>query len=222
LPNQNPTGTFTVTESSSTNLGAFSVASAAGTIDVSDLDGDTSFTYVVSGSLPIAPTIGTSTKGGVVVINGDGTFDYTSPLGLPHSSAPGGTTDTFTVTVLDGYGGTAEVVVTVPIASVNNNPTHVGTIANPLNSRLLKDASWVTTVSDLTDLDVVTAAVTTGPSRGNVGISAASSAVGTIFTISYSSTGSRTGFPIPQYPTDSFTITFSDGHGGVVVRSYNY
>jgi VCBS repeat-containing protein len=216
LPNTAPSASYVVTGHNSTNLGALSVGTASGAITVTDADGDTDFTYVVSGSSVLAPNIGTSTKGGVVTVNGDGTFDYASPLGLPHSAAPGGTTDTFSVTVADGFGGTTQLTVTVPIDPVNNNPTHVNTTGASGRDAFLNTGAWVTTVADL-DLDSVTATVTP-TTKGTVSVSKTAEF---IFTVTYTSTSSRTGFP-PKHQSETFTITYSDGLGGSVTRSYTF
>lgn len=216
LPNQNPTATFAVTGSSSTNLGALSVGSASGRLNVSDPDGDTQFTYVVSGSNPLAPNVGTTAKGGLITVNSDGTFDYTSPIGLPHSSAPAGTTDTFTVTVLDGFGGSAAIVVSVPIVPVNNAPTHVGTTGASGRDLFQKTGAWVTTVADV-DLDTVTATVTP-TTRGTVSISKTAAY---IFTVTYTSF-TNPSVPFTRSPSETVTVTYSDGLGGSVTRTYTF
>lgn len=86
-------------------------------------------TGVVTGSIGAADTDGdalgyevtTIAANGSVGVNPDGTFIYTPTAAARHAAAAPGataadTTDTFTVTVTDGYGGTVEAPVAVPIA----------------------------------------------------------------------------------------------------------
>jgi VCBS repeat-containing protein len=81
-----------------------------GSIVATDVDGD-ALTYVVkSGSEP---------QHGSVVLQSNGTFTYT-----PTANANG--VDTFTVLVSDGKGGTAEQVVSVNIAPLNDAPSATG------------------------------------------------------------------------------------------------
>ena len=48
---------------------------------------------------------------GGAIVNPDGTFTYT-PSGTSHAA----TTDTFTVTITDGHGGSTPISVSVPVA----------------------------------------------------------------------------------------------------------
>ncbi|ORB25576.1 hypothetical protein [Mycolicibacterium parafortuitum] len=97
------------------------------------------FTYFdADGDAPIWPTSVTSSRGGTVTIAADGTFTYTSNLTVAQRHAvarigAAGSTfdgvalnaweDAFTATVSDGFGGTAQVTVKVPIYAINANPT---------------------------------------------------------------------------------------------------
>ena len=76
-----------------------------GLVSATDADSDT---LIYSGS-------GTTTKGTVTVDPNTGAFTYT-----PNASAFGrlASTDTFTVTIADGYGGATPVEVAVPIAAL--------------------------------------------------------------------------------------------------------
>ena len=77
----------------------------------------------------ILPTTVTSTNGALVTINSDGSFTYsaTKLTSYFHDAAKVGSTgtqvnDSFTTTVTDGYGGSTNITVTVPIYAVNNDP----------------------------------------------------------------------------------------------------
>jgi len=87
----------------------------SGRVVATDPDGDT-VTY--SG-----PT--TSTLGGTVVLNSDGTFTYTPTSAIRHAAAANTdpvTEDSFTVIADDGHGGQTSVEVTVPILGQNTAP----------------------------------------------------------------------------------------------------
>ncbi|XTP37238.1 Ig-like domain-containing protein [Mycobacterium sp. TJFP1] len=103
---------------------------STGKLTYSDLDGD-------------APvwTTATSSRGATITFAADGTFTYTSNLTVAQRHAvarigAAGSTyngvalaaweDAFTATVSDGFGGTAQVTVKVPIYAINANPT-IGT-----------------------------------------------------------------------------------------------
>jgi VCBS repeat-containing protein len=88
-----------------------------------DSDGDT---------LTISSFDGTSTKGGLITSNNDGTFNY-NPNGQFESLGAGEqTTDTFTYTISDGNGGTSTATVTITITGVNDAPVAVNDGLNPL------------------------------------------------------------------------------------------
>lgn len=91
------------------NTGSPDVASGlvAGAVIGSDADGD-----------PLTYTGSTTTAKGVVVVNDQtGSFTYTPTALARHNAAfNADTTDSFTVTVTDGYGGSVDVPVTVTIS----------------------------------------------------------------------------------------------------------
>ncbi len=220
-PNTAPTATYAVTGHSATNLGAASVGSAEGAITVTDSDGDTEFTYVVSGSTELFPRVGTTEKGGVVTVGTDGTFTYTSAIGLPHSSAPGGTTDSFTVTVSDGFGGSTEVHITVPVDPVNNQPSQVTNIGASGRDLYQRTGTWTLTVADV-DLDGLSWSKS-ATTKGSVEVSQ----TGYLFVITYTShTAPQVPIPFLQpgikSPTETFTVVITDGHGGSLERTYTF
>ena len=126
VPNTAPTLTLTTSPTVGTLNGT--TQTSTGKFTYFDADGDA----------PIWPTNVTSSRGGTVTIAADGTFTYTSNLTVAQRHAvarigAAGSTfngvalnaweDAFTVTVSDGFGGTATQTVKVPIYAINANPT---------------------------------------------------------------------------------------------------
>jgi hypothetical protein len=100
-----------------------------GTVLTNDSDGDG------PGPLTAGPTNITSTGGGLVTMNSDGTFTYVPPAGVKN------TNDTFTYTLSDGGGGTSHGTVTITIRDAlvwyANNALGVngaGTSVSPFNT----------------------------------------------------------------------------------------
>jgi Ca2+-binding RTX toxin-like protein len=92
-------------------------ASAATAIAASDIDGDT---------LSYSEKVGAGAAHGTVTFNqGAGTYTYTPAPNFAGS-------DSFTILISDGHGGTAEQAVSVTVNEVNDSPTGVtGTLAAP-------------------------------------------------------------------------------------------
>ncbi|WP_307787729.1 Ig-like domain-containing protein [Mycolicibacterium sp. S2-37] len=129
VPNASPTVVLTTAPTVGTLSGT--TQTSTGKLTFSDPDGDAA----------IWPTNVTSARGGTVTIAADGTFTYTSNLSIAerHAAAKigaAGTTyngvplaayeDAFTVTVADGFGGTAQTTVKVPIYAINSAPSISG------------------------------------------------------------------------------------------------
>ncbi len=83
-----------------------------GTVTATDAERD-SLTY----SAPV-----TTAKGAVTINASTGAFTYT-PSTPSRGSATTATTDTFTVTVTDGYGGSTPIAVSVPVNPQGSTPT---------------------------------------------------------------------------------------------------
>jgi VCBS repeat-containing protein len=127
VPNTAP-----VIDSSTTNVGSTNSSDwglntstwtqrTTGKITASDADGD-ALTYTLVG--------GTTTNGGTVTFNADGSWTYTITKNQAyfHGAARIGASgaqvaDTFTVAVEDGFGGITYTTVTVPIYAINSSPT---------------------------------------------------------------------------------------------------
>ncbi|MGV0852447.1 Ig-like domain-containing protein [Mycolicibacterium phlei] len=126
VPNSAPSLVLTTAPTVGTLAGT--TQTSTGKLTFSDPDGDS----------PIWPTSVTSARGGTVTIAPDGSFTYTLNMSTAQRHAiakigAAGTTyngvaltayqDVFTVTVEDGFNGSATLTVVVPIYAVNSSPT---------------------------------------------------------------------------------------------------
>jgi VCBS repeat-containing protein len=180
----------------------------AGALSITDADGDAA-TY------PAA----VSTAKGTAVIAANGTFVYTPNANARHAAAADNATaaertDTFTVTISDGHGGTTAAVVTVAVGPFNTNPVAgTPTVATA-------DAATGVIVGSLaaTDADGDTTAFVaiTAPSRGTLSLNQSTGA----FTYTPDASARHgaaadgaTGTDI----ADTFTLAVTDGHGGTTL-----
>lgn len=159
----------------------------------------------------------TSAAGGAVSVNSDGSFSYTPTFQIRHAAAadnaPGSaTTDSFTVTVSDGYGGSATRTITVPVSAANGNPSG-GTITDLAVDDVIGVVSG--SVVGVTDPDSDPLSYSSNPTT--VGGGAVDVYGDGSFT--YNPTAEQRhlaaalGAPF-TLTHDSFTILVSDGHGG--------
>jgi VCBS repeat-containing protein len=138
--------------------------------------------------------VGTPPANGSVVVNADGTYTYT-----PGANFNG--TDSFTVVVSDGNGGTVTSTVDVTVTPTQDPPTVPNyTVTTPEDTPV---AGKVTGV-DL-DGDSLSYALDTSPANGTV-------VVNPDGTYTYTPGANFNG-------TDSFTVTVSDGNGGTVTST---
>ncbi|SIQ11527.1 retention module-containing protein [Pseudacidovorax sp. RU35E] len=171
----------------------------AGRVNATDLDGN-ALTF----------TAATNPQHGVVVVNTDGTFVYT-----PGKDYNG--TDSFTVTVNDGQGGTTTATVTVTITPVNDAPVPTNPDNPPANQNFDPATGnyRITTPEDTpvsgkvaaTDVDGDPLTFTKGsdPVHGTVVVDA---------------DGSYTYTPAKDYNgSDQFTVVVSDGNGGTATST---
>ncbi|RIX82857.1 tandem-95 repeat protein [Acidovorax cavernicola] len=155
----------------------------SGQIVGSDVDGDT-LTY----------TKGSDPAHGTVTVNPDGTYTY-----VPATNFNG--TDSFTITVSDGKGGTTTSTITVTIDPVNDAPT-VPNYTKTTNEDT--PVSGQVTGSDV-DGDTLTYTKGSDPSHG---------------TVTVNPNGTYTYTPATNFNgTDSFTVTVSDGKGGTTTST---
>jgi gliding motility-associated-like protein len=152
----------------------------SGTIIATDVDGD-ALTY----------SKGSNPEHGIVMLDSNGNYTY-----FPDADYNG--SDTFTIIVSDGHGGTA--VATVIIIIILNNDAPVASNDTKTTSEDIP-VSGTITATDV-DGDALTYSKGSDPAHG---------------TVTVDSNGNYTYTPAKDYNgTDSFTITVSDGHGGTV------
>ncbi|MFP5478009.1 MAG: Ig-like domain-containing protein, partial [Gammaproteobacteria bacterium] len=158
----------------------------SGKVVGSDVDGDT-----------LSYTKGSDPAHGSVTVNADGTFTYNP--GKDYNGS-----DSFTVTVSDGKGGTATSTVTIGIDPVNDNPVLPTSYAvstpedTPVTGKV---------VATDVDGDNLSYAKGSNPAHGTVVVNA---------------DGSYTYTPTKDYAgNDSFTVTVSDGAGGTATTTVN-
>ena len=161
-------------------------ASAATSIGASDPDGD-SLTYSEK------PGFGAA-NGSVTFNQGAGTFTYTPDPDFNGS-------DSFTILIDDGNGGTAEQDVTVTVTPVNDAPTAPATNS----ATAAEDGASAATAIGANDVDGDTLTYSekpgAGPANGSVTFNQGA--------------GTFTYTPNPNYNgSDSFTILIDDGNGG--------
>ena len=177
-----------------------STGAVAGALAVSDADGDT--TAVAAVTVP--------TRGTLTVDPATGAFTYTPDPSARHDAAADDAaaadlTDTFTLGVTDGHGGTIAVPVSVTIDPANTNPTG-GTpvLGDP-------DATG-TIIGRLAGTDADGDALTY---RGSGTSASGAFVINPDGSFTYTPTADALA-AAGSGTTDSFTITVDDGHGGVV------
>ena len=188
--NSAPTGTWTFGAPSEVT------GQATGALSFSDGDNDT-LTYGVS----VAPG-----RGNVAFDPSNaGAFTYTPTPQARHNAAADGVgpqTDTFTVSVDDGHGGTVNIPLSVRIVPFNQDLAETATVGSP---DPYEAAMWVTVYDP--DGDVPTFTTVTGPSKGTLTTNGGSLLYTPFREISHPIAA---GAP-PE--DDSFTIHVNDGHG---------
>ncbi|WP_240921769.1 tandem-95 repeat protein [Metapseudomonas otitidis] len=154
-----------------------------GRVTGNDIDGDTLTYSIANGNGP---------QHGTVVMNADGTYTYQPAKDFNGS-------DTFTVTISDGNGGTTTSVVSVTVKPVNDAPVAPNSTANVDEDGTLTSRIPATDV----DGDTLTYTVKTGTANGTLTLDP--------------NTGEYTYKPNGDYNgPDRFVVTVSDGKGGVV------
>ena len=157
-----------------------------------------------------------STAKGAVVVGSDGSFTYTPTVTARHNAASvsattGDKTDSFTITVSDGHGGTVAVPVSVAVSPRNNAPSGTPVVGVASTSTGVVTGSLTTSDSDG---DPLTFSGSTTTAKGTVVVSANGSFTYTPTAIARHNASLTTAAAGDL--TDSFTITVNDGHGGVV------
>lgn len=170
----------------------------AGTVSATDADND-SLSY--SGS--------TTTSKGTVIVNANGVFTYT-PTTAARNEATADTTDNFTVTISDGYGGVIAVPVTVKILPPNKAPTPTVTVGVPNIATGVVLGS--VTAAD-PDNDTVTFSATSRTSKGTLSINTSTGE----FTYTPTAAARHQAASLTAIAADkadTFIVTVSDSRGG--------
>ena len=158
-----------------------------------------------------------STALGSVSVSPSGAFTYTPTATARHSAASliapaSALTDTFTVTVSDGYGGTTAVPVAVTVAPQNSAP-----VAAPAKVTAVKPSTGVVTggVSAIDpDGDSLTYSAPSTIPKGTVSVNSSTGA----FTYTPRAAARHNAAASPAgsaAKTATFTVTVTDGYGGV-------
>ncbi|NTX88885.1 retention module-containing protein [Pseudomonas sp. UMA643] len=171
----------------------FTSAASQSTLEDSVLHGQLGASDIDGDNLTYALKNGGNPAHGSVVVNDDGSYSYT-----PAADYNG--PDSFVVTVSDGHGGEAEQLVTVTVTPVNDAPV----FTSPASQSIAEDdvLHGQLGASDV-DGDDLSYALKNGsaPAHGSVVVNG---------------DGSYSYTPLANYNgTDSFTVTVSDGQGGL-------
>ncbi|MDG4668015.1 Ig-like domain-containing protein [Mycobacterium sp. 236(2023)] len=176
-----------------------------GTVTATDRDGDS---LVFSG-----PT--TSARGGTVTVMANGSFSYrpSDQARLDAAQTAGTDTDSFTVTVVDGHGGTAAALVTVTVAPAEATPNRAPT-ASPTVGVADPD-SWIVRGSLGAvdpDGDALTYQLQLPPRRGQVYLDALGN-----FEYKPSAMQAIEAYRQGSAQPESFTVSISDGVNAPIV-----
>ena len=159
-------------------------------------------------------------KKGTVTFGTGGSFTYTPTVAAQHAAAvPGAsasvTSETFTVTVTDGHGGTVSKAVTVAISPVNATPLVVTATAGTPNTKAGVVSGKVTAIDSDNDKLTYTAA---GTAKGKVTINAKTGA----FTYTPTAAARHAAASVSATDADThdaLTLNVSDGHGGTATQT---
>lgn len=159
-------------------------------------------------------------RGGLITIEPDGSFTYAPTAEIRHAAAADNApdaakkTDSFTVTVNDGYGGSTARTISVPVSPANANP--VGGAVTDLAVDEIIGFVGGTVTGGVTDPDLDTLSYSSSPTSVGGGFV-------DVFgdgSFTYNPTADQRhlaaalgGAPF-SVTHDSFTISVSDGHGG--------
>jgi VCBS repeat-containing protein len=154
---------------------------------------------------------GMTTDKGTVTVTSTGSFTYTPTVAARHAAAANNAaaadkTDTFSITVSDGFGGVIAVPVTVAVVPKNGAPSPKVAVnkADPVGGTVT--GSIVITDADS---DAVTYSAT-NPASGSVTVNPDGT-----FSYNPSEAARQQARVTTVSDTDKFTITVDDGHGGV-------
>lgn len=195
--NITPTATLTVGTPNGVTGGV------TGRVIGADADGD-----------PLSYNGSADTAKGTLVLAADGSFSYTPTAVARHAAAALGataaqTTDSFTVTVTDTYGGSADITVTVPVSPANTAPVATGNAGSPSGSTGV--VLGVITATDA-DADPLGYSGPAGTAKGTLVVGADGSFVYTPTAVARHAAAALGATAADL--TDTVTVTVTDGHGG--------
>ncbi len=202
---------------------AIAPANAAPVITSAGVGAPSAGTGVVSGSVTATDAdgdplsyAGAVTAKGAAVVSANGAISYTPTAAARHAAAKltaaqADKSDTFTVTVTDGHGGSAGAPVTVTIAPVNAAPT--GTTSAGVPDAATGVVAGAVLGAD-TDGDTLTYSGPGASAKGTVVLAADGTYTYTPTAVARHVAGlaGATGADT----TDTFVVTVADGYGGTV------
>jgi large repetitive protein len=147
-----------------------------------------------------------SATAGTVVLNPDGTVDYTPGPGFEHLGPGESATDTFTYTIDDGSGATDTATVTVTVNGLNDGPDAVDDSATVDENSTVN----ITVLSNDTDPDANDSLTVTGVDDSGTAGSVTPNLDG---TVTYDPGPSFQHLGPNETATDTFTYTITDNHG---------
>jgi VCBS repeat-containing protein len=205
------------------------VAATTGATGVlgNDTEPNNAYTLIVTGlsnSANTAGTLGTALAGtyGHLTLNSDGTYSYAADLTAAINAAAAGShpKDVFTYTESDGHGGTSSSTLTV---TIDRPPATVADANAALVGGSAVTGNVLTNDSD-SDGDSLTVSAISNTSHGTGTLGTAlAGQYGLLNVLSsgaytYTPNASITA-PTGSHPTDVFTYTANDGHGGTTPQT---
>lgn len=187
-----------------------------GTVSAVDADGDT-LTYTAPAN---------TSKGGIEIDSNSGAFTYTPTVAARENAAQAGATaadktDSFTVSVSDGKGGSVSVPVSVAISPMASAPTNASPIVGAPTVGAPDAVTGVVTgkinASD-PDGDSLTYSGPLSTSKGNVAINPGTGTFVYTPTDTARAGAAQVGAGVAD-KSDTFVITVSDGEGGSTTAS---
>ncbi|OYN80802.1 beta strand repeat-containing protein [Mycolicibacterium sphagni] len=198
-----------------------------GTLNATDADGDT---------VTFAAGTYSTTNGGSVTVNANGTFTYTSQKMLKgtqdlfwHNAAvPGAPGDTFTIAISDGFGGTTNVVYSIPIQTLNSPPSSTVSVSVSGTDGLGVVRGTITGSDPDSYYNYITLSTTPVTDTLTYSLAGAGNTAATATSATTTHGGivqlngtSFTYIPTAGVTSDSFNVLVSDGHGGNTVATVN-
>ena len=237
--------TVTITGTNDAPVISAAVDSGSVTADVDPVNGYLSDTGTITfddidlqdgHSISVTSAAGNTLGGSLVATitdpatgTGDGTISWTYSVAnsaTQYLAKDQTTTETFTVTISDGQGGTVDQLVTVTITGTNDAPTisaavATGDVTEDATTPTLSDSGTITFDDiDLIDVHSATVAKNSGTLGGSLVASVTDPATGAgdgTVSWTYSVANSATQYLAKdQTTTETFTVTISDGQGGTV------